>query len=154
MGSFTPLASGWWVCVSAWGILTSVLIDCVSYRVNLFDESLAFYASADRYQLGHLGSLAASFFRLFPHVRNLDALQHGFNAFVHLAQRFANIAAISLVALSVDRDAGRDEQGDDHGLNHFESGNRMGGAGQRISTVGAVLRLQESGLSQALQNLR
>jgi hypothetical protein len=35
MGSFTPLASGWLDCVSAWGIFTSVLIDCVSCFVNL-----------------------------------------------------------------------------------------------------------------------
>src|ERR1035437_5646684 len=98
MGSFTPFASGWWACVCAWGIFTSVLIDCLSYFDNLFDESRVFDGSADRDQLGRLGSLAPSFFRFFPHVRNLDALQHRFNTLVHLAQRFADVAAVALIA--------------------------------------------------------
>src|SRR5580700_8276028 len=178
MGSFTPLASGWWDCVSAWGILTSVLIRLcllpIIRRCSLFvsrwslavscwffallscyfDELRSLRGSGDRNQFRRFRLLGGSFFRFFAHVRNLDAFQHGFNALIHLAQRLADVAAVALIALPANRDAGGDEQRAIDGLNHFKSGNRVGRASQRVSAVGAVLRLQQASFSQALQNLR
>ena len=98
-------------------------------------------------------SFGRDFFWFFAHVRNFDALQNCFNAVVHFSQRLADVAAVALVALSADGDAGSDEQRAVDGANHFEGRNRVGGAGQRVSAVGAVLRLQQASLGQALQNL-
>ena len=44
-------------------------------------------------------------FRLFFHLRNFDPLQYVFNTLIHFAQRFANVAAVSLVALAANRNA-------------------------------------------------
>src|ERR1700687_5252546 len=110
MGSFTPFASGWCAVVCAWGILTSVLIDCSPASIILLDESLILKGSGDRDQISRFSwSLGASIFRFFPHMRNLDSPQHCFYALVDLAQRFANIATIGLVALSANGDAGGNE---------------------------------------------
>src|ERR1700730_14534763 len=110
MGSFTPFASGWCAVVCAWGILTSVLIDCSPTLISLLDESLILKGSGDRDQISRFSwSLGPAFFHFFPHMRNLDAPQDCFDALVHLAQGLANIAPIGLVALSANGDAGGDK---------------------------------------------
>ena len=75
-------------------------------------------------------------------MRDLDSLQHRFNAFVHLAQGLADVAANALVALSARRDAGGDEQRAINRLDDLKGGNRMSGTGERVSAIGPVLRLQ------------
>src|ERR1035437_8448561 len=124
MGSFTPFASWLCACVCAWGMLTSVLIDCLSY----LDESCILNGSGDGHQIRRFGSLAPGFFRFFAHVRNLDALQHRFNPLVHLAKRFADIATVGLVALPAHRYTGSDEQRPIDGLNHLEGCKQIGRA--------------------------
>src|ERR1700687_4737932 len=110
MGSFTPFASGWCAVVCAWGILTSVLIDCSPALIIILDESLILKGSGDRYQISRFSwSFSPRIFRFFPHMRDLDAPQHCFYALVHLAQRLAYVAPIGLVALSANGDAGGDE---------------------------------------------
>src|ERR1700693_5677553 len=101
MGSFTPFASGWCAFVRAWGILTSVLIDCSPALIILLDESLILKGSGDRDQISRFSwSLSPRIFRFFPHMRNLDSPQHCFYALVYLAQRLADNAPIGLAVPS------------------------------------------------------
>src|SRR5580658_3951959 len=96
----------------------------------------------DRHQFGWLAGGSCSLFRFFPHVRNLDAFQNRFDALIHLAQRFADVATIALAALPANRNTGCDEQRAVDGLNYFESRDRVRGAGQPVTAVGTVLRMQ------------
>src|SRR5947209_17685319 len=123
MGSFTPFPLLAWVWVSGWGIFTSVLIlrllpVCVSLifrsTCGRFDSGLTY-----RDQLSGLGRSCSHLFGLFAHVRNLYALQNRFDAFIHLAQRLANVAAVTLIALPADGHARGDKQRAVNGLNHF-----------------------------------
>src|SRR5579862_56636 len=139
MGNFTPLPLPLCVCVSAWGIFTSVLIDCLSCFDISFDELVVLDGSGDGDQFRRFGSFAPGFFRLFPHVRNLDALQNCFNTVVDLAQRLANVAAVALTALSANGDAGSDKQWPIDRLNDLKSRNRMRCTRQHIATVDAML---------------
>jgi hypothetical protein len=86
-------------------------------------------------------------------MRDFDAPQYCFDAVIHLAQRFADVATITLAALPANGDTGRDEQRPVDGLNDLERRNRMRGARQPVTAVGAVLRMQQASLRQPLQNL-
>src|SRR5579859_5182396 len=86
-------------------------------------------------------------------MRNLDALQNCFNTLVHLAQGFANVAAVALVALTSNRHAGSDKQRAIDCFNYLESRNRVRRARQRVAAIDAMLRLPQASLGQALQNL-
>ena len=152
-GQLDALGVGLWVSRRAWGIFTSVLIDCLSCFAEICWMKFFFDGSADGHQIGRLRSVTSGFFRLFAHVRNLDPLQYRLDALVHLAQRFANVAAVALVAFAAHRDAGGDEQRTVDRLNDLEGRNRVRRARQRIAAVGAVLRLQQSSLGQTLQDL-
>src|ERR1700730_11264795 len=144
MGSFTPWGALCCVIGSCWGTFTSVLIiasptsglkpsssfvslaarlkPCPDYESNPTCELLN-----DRHQFGWLDCRTSSRFRFFPHVRNLDAFQHCFDALIHFAQRLTDVAAIALTALPANRNARCDEQRAVDGLNHFESGNCVRG---------------------------
>src|SRR5579863_1815669 len=107
----------------------------------------------DRYQFGRLGGGAGGHFWLFPHVRNLDALQYRFYTVVHFAQRFADVATIALTALAANGYAGRYKERAINGLNYLEGRNRVRRSPQPVTAVGAMLGLQQPGLGQSLQNL-
>src|ERR1700722_16833454 len=143
MGSFTPLGAACCGWLKSWGIFTSVLIVASptwSYLI-FFDDSRVSSVSGDCHQFRRLGGFAHDLFRFFPHVRYLDALEHRFDTVVHLAQRFANVAAVALIALSAHRHARRDKKRTVDGLNHLESRDRMRRPRQGVSAVDAVLRM-------------
>src|SRR5581483_11953812 len=117
---------------------TSVLIDYVSY----FDEPLL--GSTDGYQLCLLRNLWFHLLRFFAHLRNFYPLQNSLYAFVDLAQRFANVASDSLITFAANCDAGGDKQGAINNLNHFESGNCVCRASQRIAAIRAMLGVQKA----------
>src|SRR5712675_1752517 len=105
--SFTYLEAKCCGRCRAWGTFTAVVINCLS----CLDKSSArvpagLLASADALRNRHQSSLLRRFtrslLRLFPHMRNFDPLQYRFDAFIYLAQRFADIAAVGLVALPAD----------------------------------------------------
>src|SRR5690349_15370465 len=86
-------------------------------------------------------------------MRNLDPLEHRLDAFVHLAQRFADVAAIALVALAAYRHARSDEERSIDRANHFKGRNGVCRTCERVTTVCPVLRLQQTRFRQALQDL-
>src|SRR5277367_176809 len=107
-------------------------------------DSILNSQSNDGHQFGWFDRGASSRFRLFPHMRNLDALEHRLDAVIHLAQRLADVAPIALATLPANGDTRRDKQRTVDGLDHFESRNRMRRPRQPVPTVGAVLRMQQS----------
>src|ERR1022692_3054127 len=144
MGSFTPWGAACCVAGRCWGIFTSVLMIAspASVKCALLGLNLYVCLLDDRYQFGRLGRGTPSQFRFFPHVRNLDALQHGLDALVHLTERFADVAAVALTALPANGDARSNEQRAVDSLNHLEGRNRVRRARQSIATVRTVLRMQ------------
>src|SRR5215472_37931 len=102
MGSFTP--SGAWVRCSWVNIFTSVLI-IASPAFSL----VRIRASRERDQLRQ-NFLATFFVGVLRHLCDLDAPQNLLDALIHLAQRLANRATLSLIALPAHRDARGDEQ--------------------------------------------
>jgi len=87
-------------------------------------------------------------------MRNLDAFQHRFYAFIHLAQGFANVATITLATFSTNRDTRRDKQWAVDGLYYFEGRNRVRGPRQPVTTMRAMMREQQTSPNQSLENLR
>src|ERR1017187_341298 len=154
MGSFTPCGVACFVTPSSWGILTSVLIIASPTLLIALSSIFIIYRLDDRHQFGRLAYGARGCFRLFPHVRNLDALQHGFYALIHLAEGLADVATVALAALPANRDTGGNKQRSVDGLDHFKRRNRMGCARQPVPTVGAVMRVQQTSFGQSLQYLR
>src|SRR5579863_4962306 len=96
----------------------------------------------NRYQIGGFARRSFRHFRLFPHVRNLDALQHGLDALVDFSQGFADVATIALTALAPNRDARGNKERSVDGLDHFKGGNRVRCSRQPVTTVRAMMRLQ------------
>src|SRR6266404_1744790 len=94
--------------------------------------------SNNRYQFRRL--LDLNRFRLFSHMRYFDSLQYLLDAFIHLAQRLANCAAIGLVALTSHRNARRNEQRPINRLDHFKRRDRIRVARKSVAAVNAVLR--------------
>src|SRR6266550_8090536 len=127
-------------------LLTRLLARCSRYPVRYR------YPSTNRYQIRRF--LDLNHLRLFSHVRDLDPLQHLLDAFIYLAQRLANRAAISLIAFAADCNARGNEQRPINRLDHFERRNRIRVPRQRISAVDAVLRPQQTRFREPLQNLR
>src|ERR1700751_999490 len=149
MGSLMP--SGAWVRCSWVAVLISVLMVAFSYLV---------LKSWGRCRSGQRDQFCESFLRItagsfayFRHFRDLDLLQHFLNALVHLAQGLTNGAALGLVALTANRDAGGDEQRPVDGSYHFIRGNLICGPRQGIAPIDPVLGVQQPGLGKPLQNL-
>ena len=90
----------------------------------------------------------------FSHMRDLDPLQHRLDAFIHFAQWFADITAVGLIALTSRCNARGDEKWAINSLDDLKGGNSVCRSGQRVSTIGPVLRLKEPSPRQPLQNLR
>src|SRR5579863_8028144 len=152
MGSFTPWGAACLVAGSCWGTFTSVLIIAFSYPVRYLTVCLGLLNN--RHQFGGFDSRASNRFWFFPHMRNLDPLQHRFDALIYFAQRFADVAPVALAALSANSDTRSNKQRTVDSLNHFESGNSVGRARQPVASIGTVLRMQQASFRQSLQNLR
>src|ERR1051326_8954394 len=128
-GSFTPLG----VCV------LSVLLP----SLNL---------SGERYQLSQFFCLPV-YVGLFAHVSYGDATQYVFDSLIHLLQRLADGAQIALLAIAMNGHTGSDEQRTINSPYHFIRADAFRIARQNISAMRSVLRLQQPGFHQSLQNL-
>src|SRR5882757_3111792 len=124
-----------WVAGGA--VFTSVLMIAVLLSLLL---PFAGDPLNNRYQFRRL--LDLNRFRLFSHMRYFDSLQYLLDAFIHLAQRLSNRAAIRLVALATHRNARRNEQWAVNRLNHFKRRNRIRVASQCVASINSVLRSQ------------
>src|SRR5271165_38564 len=112
MGSFTPCGAACCVTGSCWGTFTSVLIIPSPTWLMLKLTAQSFLLGPpgqnrrldNRHQFCRLLCGGFRRFRLFPHMRNLDALQYRLNAFIHLAQGLADVAPVALTTLPANGD--------------------------------------------------
>src|SRR5579862_3383408 len=154
-GSFTLLAAVRCSCVPTslcpfvpWGIVfTSVLIiallrTCLSNGYK-FGCGLSFLAA----------SLVAAGLGLVFHLQDSDAAKQLFDSMADPPQRFPDIAAVALIAFAAHRHARSDEKWTINGPDHLERRNHSRITSQRVTAVRTMLRMEQAGLNQALQNL-
>ena len=90
---------------------------------------------------------------LARNISNSDVVQQAQDSIVNLAQRLANRTSAAVMAFAVFREAGRKNNRAVDGADDFERCHLPRIARQAVSTVGPLLRPEETALGQLLQYL-